>query len=76
MKFECDGLLAKAIQHEVDHLNGILFIDRMPTKEKEHWRPKLESMRMETQQALQKDESTSSCEMPSRIVFSSARVRY
>ncbi len=26
---ECDGLLARAIQHEVDHLNGILFIDRM-----------------------------------------------
>jgi peptide deformylase len=23
------GLLARAIQHEVDHLNGILFIDRM-----------------------------------------------
>ena len=60
MKFECDGLLAKAIQHEVDHLNGILFIDRMPAKEKEHWRPKLESMRMETQQALQRDENTSS----------------
>jgi hypothetical protein len=32
----------------------------MPAKEKEHWRPKLESMRMETQQALQKDENTSS----------------
>ena len=26
---ECDGLLARCIQHEVDHLNGILFIDRM-----------------------------------------------
>lgn len=26
---ECDGLLARAIQHEVDHLNGILFVDRM-----------------------------------------------
>ena len=34
MKFECDGLLAKAIQHEVDHLNGILFIDRMPCQGK------------------------------------------
>jgi peptide deformylase len=27
--FECIGLLARAVQHEVDHLNGILFIDRM-----------------------------------------------
>ena len=28
-RLECDGLLARCIQHEVDHLNGILFIDRM-----------------------------------------------
>lgn len=26
---ESDGLLARALQHEIDHLNGILFIDRM-----------------------------------------------
>jgi peptide deformylase len=25
----CDGLLARCVQHEVDHLNGALFIDRM-----------------------------------------------
>jgi len=25
--FECDGQLARAIQHEIDHLNGVLFID-------------------------------------------------
>ena len=25
----CNGLLARCIQHEADHLNGILFIDRM-----------------------------------------------
>jgi peptide deformylase len=24
---ECDGLLARVIQHEVDHLQGVLFID-------------------------------------------------
>jgi peptide deformylase len=28
----CNGLLARCIQHEVDHLNGILFIDRMDSK--------------------------------------------
>ncbi len=28
----CDGLLARCIQHEVDHLNGVLFIDRMTKK--------------------------------------------
>lgn len=28
----CDDLLARCIQHEVDHLNGKLFIDRMEKK--------------------------------------------
>ena len=27
--FECTGLLARAAQHEIDHLNGILFTERM-----------------------------------------------
>jgi peptide deformylase len=31
----CDGLLARCIQHEVDHLNGVLFIDRMTKKVRE-----------------------------------------
>ena len=26
---EADGLLARALQHEIDHLHGILFIDRL-----------------------------------------------
>ncbi|KPL06940.1 hypothetical protein AMJ85_10030 [candidate division BRC1 bacterium SM23_51] len=26
---EVDGLLARVLQHEIDHLNGILFVDRM-----------------------------------------------
>ena len=29
---KCDGLFARCIQHEVDHLNGVLFIDRMDKK--------------------------------------------
>jgi peptide deformylase len=29
LRIEATGLLARALQHEVDHLNGILFIDRM-----------------------------------------------
>lgn len=27
MEYKADGLLARAIQHEVDHLDGVLFID-------------------------------------------------
>jgi peptide deformylase len=29
LEFDASGLLARAVQHEVDHLNGVLFIDRM-----------------------------------------------
>lgn len=29
LTFEADGLLARAIQHENDHLQGVLFVDRM-----------------------------------------------
>jgi peptide deformylase len=29
---KCDGLLARCIQHEADHLNGVLFIERMTRK--------------------------------------------
>jgi len=28
-ELEADGLMAKALQHELDHLNGLLFIDRL-----------------------------------------------
>lgn len=30
---QCDGLLARCILHEVDHLNGVLFIDHMANKD-------------------------------------------
>ena len=29
IEWEGEGLIARAIQHEIDHLNGVLFIDRM-----------------------------------------------
>ncbi len=29
----CNGLLARCIQHELDHLNGILFVDRLVPEE-------------------------------------------
>ncbi len=34
LDFEADGLLARAIQHEFDHLQGILFIDRVSVLER------------------------------------------
>ena len=29
VEFECGGLLARCIQHELDHLDGFLFTDRL-----------------------------------------------
>jgi peptide deformylase len=34
LEFEAGGLLARAIQHEFDHLQGILFIDRVSVTER------------------------------------------
>ncbi len=32
-RVEADGYFARALQHEIDHLNGILFIDRLEREE-------------------------------------------
>lgn len=34
IRIDASGLLSRALQHEVDHLNGILFIDRMSSAAK------------------------------------------
>ena len=54
LHFKAGGLLARAIQHETDHLNGILFIDRMPTKAKQALKPELDELQAATKAALQK----------------------
>jgi peptide deformylase len=35
LRIEAEGLLAVVLQHEIDHLNGILFIDRISTLKRE-----------------------------------------
>jgi len=52
VEFRCGGLLARAAQHETDHLHGILFIDRMDKKTKEELRPDLEDLQAETKARL------------------------
>jgi len=34
VEFEAEGLLSRALQHEVDHLDGVLFIDRLDAEER------------------------------------------
>ena len=41
---ETDGLLSRVIQHETDHLNGVLFIERMSTATKFSLRGRIRRM--------------------------------
>jgi peptide deformylase len=51
--FRCHGLLSRAIQHETDHLHGILYIDRMDRKTKDELRPDLELLQARTKAELE-----------------------
>ncbi|MCC6819272.1 MAG: peptide deformylase [Verrucomicrobia subdivision 3 bacterium] len=53
IEFRCGGLLARAVQHEADHLNGILFIDRMDRKTKAELRDELDELQATTKAALE-----------------------
>ena len=52
IEFRCGGLLAKAVQHETDHLHGILFIDRMDRATKDELRSELEALHQATKKEL------------------------
>jgi peptide deformylase len=53
IEFRCGGLLARAVQHETDHLNGILFIDRMDRKTKAELRGELDDLQATTKAMLE-----------------------
>jgi peptide deformylase len=57
IELETTGFLARAIQHEVDHLNGILFIDRMSTAAKASLSSKLKRLQKETQRGAKHRQS-------------------
>jgi peptide deformylase len=54
IEFRCGGLLARAIQHEKDHLDGILFIHRMDSKTKSELQPELDELQAQTKEELAK----------------------
>ncbi|MCG3117996.1 MAG: Peptide deformylase [bacterium] len=45
VQHELSGLMARVIQHEIDHLNGVLIIDYASATEKILWRKKLKALR-------------------------------
>ena len=40
-EIEAEGMLARVILHEVDHLDGVLFVDRLPPLKRHLLKPKL-----------------------------------
>ena len=54
--FICGGLLSRCIQHETDHLHGILFIDRMDRETKTELKEKLDELLEQTKDELAKPE--------------------
>lgn len=50
----CEGLFARCIQHESDHLNGDLFVDKISTADRTMNQSKLRKMAKETQAKLKK----------------------
>lgn len=52
LKFRCGGLLARVIQHENDHLHGVLFVDRMDSATKVSLGGTLKRLQKETQAEL------------------------
>lgn len=54
VEFRCGGLLARAVQHEYDHLQGILFIDRMKREDKDELKPEIEDLQAATKRRLAK----------------------
>ena len=54
ISFRCGGLLARAIQHEYDHLHGVLFIDRMDKGTVKKIKPELDALVYTTGNALKK----------------------
>jgi peptide deformylase len=50
----CDGLFARCIQHELDHLNGVLFIDRMDKNTRATIDDAVKALARETRQAAKR----------------------
>jgi peptide deformylase len=47
---EADGLFARALQHEIDHVNGILFVDRVSPLKRKMLLTKWKKLRVEAEE--------------------------
>jgi peptide deformylase len=51
VELEAQGILAIALQHEVDHLNGVLILDRMSRLKREIYRNKLKKKKQKEEES-------------------------
>ncbi len=51
IELEAQGILAIALQHEVDHLNGVLILDRMSRLKREIYRNKLKKKKQKEKES-------------------------
>jgi peptide deformylase len=67
INLELSGLFARAVQHEVDHLDGVLFIDRLSPTGELTVRPALEEFEIEFAHRRQRGEIPDDKEIAERL---------
>lgn len=50
-ELEADGLLAICIQHEIDHLNGVLFVDHISQLKRQRIKEKMQKLKKQIERA-------------------------
>lgn len=64
---ELDGLFARIVQHEIDHLNGTLFVDRLAPTQKAEVRALLEEFEIDFQSKRERGELPDDGQIAARL---------
>jgi peptide deformylase len=67
IRADLSGMLARAVQHEYDHLDGVLFVDRMSPTAKAQVQPVLNEFELEFRSRRQTGEIPSDEEIAQRL---------
>ena len=54
VQVECSGLLARCLQHEIDHLDGVLFVDRLADGQRTLLKSDLRALEKRTRRELKR----------------------
>lgn len=68
LEIKATGLLARAVQHEFDHLQGVLFIDRISDSQKKQIASELEEFDLDFQGRRKSGRIASDAEITERLV--------